>query len=103
MDLLKMSDYTTENGYDACNYGNLKVWKKLKACYDDVMGVKPSGGFCGRHSSLAADVVQPYQHRSYLWLPGIPCLWSQVEHRKFLCPAPAMTAISKSPEEFGLS
>lgn len=24
MDLLKMSDYTTENGYDARNYGNLE-------------------------------------------------------------------------------
>lgn len=32
MDLLKMSDYTTEDGYDARNYGNLKVWKKPAPC-----------------------------------------------------------------------
>ena len=69
MDLLKMSDYTTEDGYDARNYGNLEGLEEARTLFADVMGVQR--GFCGRQLQPAAD-VQPYQHRSYLWLPGIP-------------------------------
>ena len=71
MDLLKMSDYTTEDGYDARNYGNLEGLEEARALFGDVMGVKSSEVFCGRQLQPAAD-VQPYQHGSYLWLPGIP-------------------------------
>ena len=59
MDLLKMSDYTTEDGYDARNYGNLEGLEEARTLFADVMGVKSSE-------------VQPYQHGLYLWLPGIP-------------------------------
>ena len=39
MDLLKMSDYTTEDGYDARNYGNLEGLEEARALFGDVMGV----------------------------------------------------------------
>ena len=38
MDLLKMSDYTTEDGYDARNYGNLEGLEEARALFGDVMG-----------------------------------------------------------------
>ena len=52
MDLLKMSDYTTENGYDARNYGNLEGLEEARALFGDVMGVKSSEVFVGGNSSL---------------------------------------------------
>ena len=33
MDLLKMSDYTTEDGYDARNYGNLEGLEEARALF----------------------------------------------------------------------
>lgn len=47
MDLLKMSDYTTEDGYDARNYGNLEGLEEARALFGDVMGVKSSEVFVG--------------------------------------------------------
>ena len=81
MDLLKMSDYTTEDGYDARNYGNLEGLEEARALFGDVMGVKPIGHTFG--------------------FPESPCPWSQVEHRKFLCPAPGYDRHFKITEEFG--
>ena len=52
MDLLKMSDYTTENGYDARNYGNLEGLEEARTLFADVMGVKSSEVFVGGNSSL---------------------------------------------------
>ena len=56
MDLLKMSDYTTEDGYDARNYGNLGRFGRSPRPVGDVMGVKSSEAFCGRQLQPAADV-----------------------------------------------
>lgn len=41
MDLLKMSDYTTEDGTDARNYGNLEGLQEARELFGEVMGVKP--------------------------------------------------------------
>ena len=87
MDLLKMSDYTTENGYDARNYGNLEGLEEARALFGDVMGVKSSEVFVGGNSSLQL-MYNLISMGHTFGFPESPCPWSQVEHRKFLCPAP---------------
>ena len=87
MDLLKMSDYTTEDGYDARNYGNLEGLEEARALFGDVMGVKSSEVFVGGNSSLQL-MYNLFSMGHTFGFPESPCPWSQVEHRKFLCPAP---------------
>ena len=42
MDLLKMTDYTTDAGTDARNYGELEGLSEARALFADVFGVKPT-------------------------------------------------------------
>ena len=100
MDLLKMSDYTTENGYDARNYGNLEGLEEARALFGDVMGVKSSEVFVGGNSSLQL-MYNLISIGHTFGFPESPCPWSQVEHRKFLCPAPGYDRHFKITEEFG--
>ena len=100
MDLLKMSDYTTEDGYDARNYGNLEGLEEARALFGDVMGVKPSEVFVGGNSSLQL-MYNLISIGHTFGFPESPCPWSQVEHRKFLCPAPGYDRHFKITEEFG--
>ena len=100
MDLLKMSDYTTENGYDARNYGNLEGLEEARALFADVMGVKSSEVFVGGNSSLQL-MYNLISIGHTFGFPESPCPWSQVEHRKFLCPAPGYDRHFKITEEFG--
>ena len=100
MDLLKMSDYTTEDGYDARNYGNLEGLEEARALFGDVMGVKPSEVFVGGNSSLQL-MYNLISIGHTFGFPESPCPWSQVEHRKFLCPAPGYDRHFKVTESFG--
>ena len=100
MDLLKMSDYTTEDGYDARNYGNLEGLEEARALFGDVMGVKSSEVFVGGNSSLQLRYTLISIGHTF-GFPESPCPWSQVEHRKFLCPAPGYDRHFKITEEFG--
>lgn len=100
MDLLKMSDYTTENGYDARNYGNLEGLEEARALFGDVMGVKSSEVFVGGNSSLQL-MYNLISMGHTFGFPESPCPWSQVEHRKFLCPAPGYDRHFKITESFG--
>ena len=100
MDLLKMSDYTTENGYDARNYGNLEGLEEARTLFADVMGVKSSEVFVGGNSSLQL-MYNLISMGHTFGFPESPCPWSQVEHRKFLCPAPGYDRHFKITEEFG--
>ena len=100
MDLLKMSDYTTENGYDARNYGNLEGLEEARALFADVMGVKSSEVFVGGNSSLQL-MYNLISIGHTFGFPESPCPWSQVEHRKFLCPAPGYDRHFKVTESFG--
>ena len=100
MDLLKMSDYTTENGYDARNYGNLEGLEEARTLFADVMGVKSSEVFVGGNSSLQL-MYNLISIGHTFGFPESPCPWSQVEHRKFLCPAPGYDRHFKITEEFG--
>ena len=92
MDLLKMSDYTTEDGYDARNYGNLEGLEEARALFADMMGVK-SSEVCGRQLQPAADVITISAWVALPFPVPNPCPWSQVEHREFPARPPAMTAI----------
>ena len=100
MDLLKMSDYTTEDGYDARNYGNLEGLEEARALFGDVMGVKSSEVFVGGNSSLQL-MYNLISIGHTFGFPESPCPWSQVEHRKFLCPAPGYDRHFKITESFG--
>ena len=52
MDLLKMDDYTTDDGFDARNYGELEGLQEARELFADVFGVKPAEVFVGGNSSL---------------------------------------------------
>ena len=44
MDLLKMDNYITDNGFDARNYGELEGLPEARALFADVFGVQPGEG-----------------------------------------------------------
>ena len=52
MDLLKMDNYITDNGFDARNYGELEGLPEARALFADVFGVQPGEVFVGGNSSL---------------------------------------------------
>ena len=52
MGLLQMTDYTTDAGTDARNYGDLEGLHEARELFGDVMGVKPEEVFVGGNSSL---------------------------------------------------
>ena len=100
MDLLKMSDYTTDDGVDARNYGNLEGLYEARVLIADVMGVKPEEVFVGGNSSL--QLMYTLLSIGYMYgYPESPCPWSQVEKRKFLCPVPGYDRHFAITEEMG--
>lgn len=70
MGLLQMTDYTTDAGTDARNYGDLEGLHEARELFGDVMGVKPEEVFVGGNSSLA-DHVQPHLYGLLLRLPRV--------------------------------
>ena len=87
MDLLKMDDYTTDEGFDARNYGELEGLHEARELFADVFGVKPAEVFVGGNSSL--QLMYNLVAIGYMFgFQDSPCPWSQVEKRKFLCPVP---------------
>ena len=100
MDLLKMDDYTTDDGFDARNYGNLEGLYEARELFADVMGVKPEEVFVGGNSSL--QLMYNLVAIGYMFgYPESPCPWSQVEKRKFLCPVPGYDRHFAVTEEMG--
>ncbi|MDY5945698.1 MAG: aminotransferase, partial [Faecalibacterium sp.] len=80
MDLLKMTDYTTDAGTDARNYGELEGLHEARALFADVFGVKPNEVFVGGNSSL--QLMYNLINIGYVFgFPESPCPWSQVEKR----------------------
>ena len=101
MDLLKMSDYTTEDGTDARNYGNLEGLQEARALFGEVMGVKPENVFVGGNSSL--QLMYNLVAIGYTFgFQDSPCPWSAVEKPKFLCPVPGYDRHFRITEEFGI-
>ena len=52
MGLLQMTDYTTDAGTDARNYGDLEGLHEARVLFADIFGVKPEEVFVGGNSSL---------------------------------------------------
>ena len=100
MDLLKMDDYTTDDGVDARNYGNLEGLQEARELFADVMGVTPAEVFVGGNSSLP--LMYNLVAIGFMFgYPESPCPWSQVEKRKFLCPVPGYDRHFAITEEMG--
>ena len=100
MDLLKMTDYTTDAGTDARNYGELEGLHEARVLFADVFGVQPGEVFVGGNSSL--QLMYNLINIGYVFgFPESPCPWSQVEKRKFLCPVPGYDRHFAITEEFG--
>ena len=100
MGLLQMTDYTTDAGTDARNYGDLEGLHEARELFADVMGVKPEEVFVGGNSSL--QLMYNLISMGYAFgFPESPCPWSQVENRKFLCPVPGYDRHFAITEEFG--
>ena len=101
MNLLKVSDYTTEDGTDARNYGNLEGLEEARALLGEVMGVKPENVFVGGNSSL--QLMYNLVAIGYTFgFQDSPCPWSAVEKPKFLCPVPGYDRHFRITEEFGI-
>ena len=100
MGLLQMTDYTTDAGTDARNYGELEGLQEARVLFADVFGVQPGEVFVGGNSSLQL-MYNLISIGHTFGFPESPCPWSQVEHRKFLCPAPGYDRHFKITEEFG--
>ena len=100
MDLLKMDDYTTDDGFDARNYGELEGLQEARELFADVFGVKPAEVFVGGNSSL--QLMYNLVAIGYMFgFQDSPCPWSQVEKRKFLCPVPGYDRHFAITEEMG--
>src|SRR5699024_675471 len=101
MDLLKMEDYTTANGTDARNYGDLEGLYEARELFGDIMGVKPENVFVGGNSSL--QLMYNLVAIGYTFgFQDSPCPWSKVDHPKFLCPVPGYDRHFAITEEFGI-
>ena len=100
MDLLKMDDYTTDEGTDARNYGNLEGLDEARKLFADVMGTTASEIFVGGNSSL--QLMYNLVTIGYIFgFQDSPCPWSQVEKRKFLCPVPGYDRHFAITEDLG--
>ena len=68
MGLLQMTDYTTDAGTDARNYGDLEGLHEARVLFADIFGVKPEEVFVGGNSSLQL----MYTPLSYFLFPQCP-------------------------------
>ena len=102
LSILKTPEDCISDGVDARNYGELAGLKEAKEFWADVLGCKPEECFIGGNASLTLmyDLVSKgYTHG----LARSEKPWCRLDTVKWLCPAPAMTAISRSPSPSALS
>ena len=100
MGLLQMTDYTTDAGTDARNYGELAGLKEAKEFWADVLGCRPEECFIGGNASLTLmyDLVSKgYTHG----LARSEKPWCRLDTVKWLCPAPGYDRHFKITESFG--
>lgn len=100
MDMLQMTDYTTDAGTDARNYGDLEGLYEARVLFAEVFGVKPAEVFVGGNSSL--QLMYNLMTMGYMFgFPGSVRPWAQEEKRKFLCPVPGYDRHFAITEELG--
>ena len=100
MDLLKMDNYITDNGFDTRNYGELEGLPEARALFADVFGVQPGEVFVGGNSSLQL-MYNLVAIGMMFGFQDSPKPWGQVA--SFSAPCPAMTATLPSPRRWALS
>ena len=79
MGLLQMTDYTTDAGTDARNYGDLEGLHEARVLFADVFGVKPAEVFVGGNSSLQL-MYNLVAIGMMFGFQDSPKPWGQVEH-----------------------
>ena len=100
MGLLQMTDYTTDAGTDARNYGDLEGLHEARVLFADIFGVKPEEVFVGGNSSL--QLMYNLINIGYVFgFPESPCPWWRSASSSARCPA--MTAILRLPRSSVLS
>ena len=102
MGLLQMTDYTTDAGTDARNYGDLEGLHEARELFGDVMGVKPEEVFVGGNSTCRSCTT------SFPWAtasasPSLPAPGRRWRSASSSARYPAMTATSPSPRSSALS
>ncbi len=99
-DMLKISEYITDDGVDCRNYGLMDGLPQVKQMFADIMGVPAADTIVGGNSSL--NMMYDAVARAMLFgvAPG-STPWIQCEGRKFLCPVPGYDRHFGITEEFG--
>lgn len=99
-EMLKMDDYTGENGFDVRNYGLLEGIPEARRFFAELLGVEKDEVIVGGNSSL--------QLMYYLidvgWRQGFvdsPRPWRHYNCIKFLCPVPGYDRHFRVTEYFG--
>lgn len=102
MGLLQMTDYTTDAGTDARNYGDLEGLHEARVLFADVFGVKPAEVFVGGNSSL--QLMYNLINIGYVFgFPESPCLGLRWRSASSSARCPAMTATLPLPRSSALS
>ena len=84
--VLKIDDYTAENGTDCRNYGGIDGIPEIKKIFADLLDLTPDEVIVGGNSSLALMFDNVASNMSHGVRDGIP--WQRQGQVKFLCPVP---------------
>ena len=94
--VLNSPDQCVSDGIDVRNYGDLSGIPAAKRLFADILGCKMEECFIGGNASLNL----MYDTISKAFTHGLlhsEQPWCKLDKVKWLCPHPAMTAISRSP------
>ena len=98
---LQMTDYTTDAGTDARNYGDLEGLHEARELFADVMGVKPEEVFVGGNSACrSCTTSSPWGTASVS--PSLPARGRRWRNGSSSARCPAMTVILRSRKSSAL-
>lgn len=98
MELLSLTDLTTENGMDVRNYGCLEGVPEARRLFGELLGVDAAQVLVGGNSSLNL-MYETVLLGCREGLGGTP--WDRSAHKKFLCPAPGYDRHFRVTESLG--
>ncbi|MFI3168816.1 MAG: aminotransferase [Faecalibacterium sp.] len=99
-DILNMTTYKGESGFDARNYGRLEGMPSARRFFGELLGCAPEEVLVGGNSALQL----MYFLIDIGWRAGFsdsPCAWRKEETIKFLCPVPGYDRHFCITETFG--